>query len=211
MSSAPRAGTPGPADAVAPLADALAGPGWGVAPGFLAPPLVAALRTRIAALDAAGGLRPAAVGVAGARAVRPEVRGDRLAWIDPDTPAERTLLERLEALRLGLNERLALGLFDLECHYAHYPSGGRYARHRDRSPRGAERVVSVVMYLNDAWRAADGGALVLYPPSGPVTVLPEGGTLVAFLSAELEHEVCATLRDRLSVVGWYRRRTHVVR
>lgn len=37
-------------------------------------------------------------------------------------------------------------------------------------------------------------------------VLPEAGTLVLFLSADLPHEVLPATRERLSLTGWLRRR-----
>jgi SM-20-related protein len=191
------------------LPSALAAGGVGVVPGFLPAVEVAAIRAHIGAVEAAGGFRAAAVGAGAARAVRPRVRGDRLAWIDAATPVEVALLARFEALRLALNEALGLGLFDLEAQYAIYPPGARYARHADRSLQGAERVVSVVLYLNEGWRAEDGGELVLYPATGAVRVAPLAGTLVAFRSERLEHEVELTRRERHSVVGWFRRRARL--
>ena len=63
------------------------------------------------------------------------------------------------------------------------------------------------MYLNDGWQAEDGGQLRLYLADGQVRdVLPEAGTLVVFLSADIPHEVLPASRDRLSLTGWFRRR-----
>jgi SM-20-related protein len=36
-------------------------------------------------------------------------------------------------------------------------------------------------------------------------VLPEGGTLVCFLSDRFHHEVLPARRERLSVTGWFTR------
>lgn len=190
------------------IADGLAGPGWAVVPGFLPSPLVQVLAAELQAKDAAGELRPAAVGAGERRAIRADVRGDRIQWLtEAGSETERAVLARLEALRLGLNEALQLGLFELECHYACYPPGASYARHLDRSPAGAERVVSVVQYLNADWSATDGGELRLHAAAGDVDVVPFGGTLAAFLSERLEHEVRPARRERLSLTGWFRRRT----
>jgi SM-20-related protein len=193
--------------ACAAVADGLAGPGWAVVNAFLPPETVAALAAGLADRDAAGGLKPAATGAGANRAVRPEIRGDRIAWLDgAATDAERRALGALETLRTVLNRELVLGLDELECHYASYAPGAHYARHLDRSPAGAERVVSAILYLNPDWDAADGGELRLYVPGAPVDVLPHGGTLVAFLSERFEHEVRASARVRLSLTGWFRRR-----
>ena len=198
--------TAGPA-LVDAIADGLAGPGWAIAPDFVPHGLVATLAAALDAKLASGELREAAVGAGARRAVRPEIRGDLIQWLAGEgSAAEREMLTRLDALRVALNGALQLGLHELECHYASYPPGACYTRHLDRSPAGVERVVSVVLYLNPGWHADDGGELRLYAPSGAVDVAPHGGTLAAFLSERLEHEVRPAVRPRRSLTGWFRRR-----
>ena len=110
-------------------------------------------------------------------------------------------------MRTSCNRELALGLFEFEAHYALYPPGTRYARHRDRFRDDDARVLSCVLYLNDAWCAEDGGALRVHlDDARRLDVVPAGGTLVAFLSARFEHEVLASQRQRLALTGWFRRR-----
>ena len=184
---------------------ALAGCGYVVVPSFLSGPELAALSGVLDARDARGDFRPAATGAGAHRAVRPSIRGDRIHWLIEPAGVEQALLARLEELRLALNRELGLNVFELECHYAVYPVGARYARHVDRSPAGAERVVSIVLYLNGTWSAAAGGQLRLHTDP-PVDVLPVGGTLVMFMSERLEHEVLPTAVERRSLTGWYRRR-----
>lgn len=199
----------GPALAAAgePVADLLAGAGYGVVSGFLSPAQVRALVAEMTRRDAAGEFRAAAVGAGDGRAVRPAIRGDRIRWLTMAAgDAERELLARFESLRIALNRELMLGLADLECHYAIYDGGARYARHLDRSPKGAERVVSVVLYLNEDWAPGDGGELLIATPGGDVRVEPRGGTLVAFLSQRFKHEVLPAARTRRSLTGWFRLR-----
>ena len=192
------------------LADALAGPGWAVLPDFLDGASWRALAALARARDTAGEFRPAAVGAGAARAIRAQVRSDRILWVyAPALGVEHELYARLEALRLGLNAALMLGLLDVECHYAIYGAGARYVRHLDRSPAGAERVVSLVLYLNEGWGAQDGGALRLYAGNSAHEIVPAGGTLALFLSERFEHEVLPARRDRLSLTGWFRRRGRV--
>jgi SM-20-related protein len=171
-------------------------------------PQRAALRGELLALEAAGALRPAAVGREAGRSLRGELRGDRTLWLDDaacGAPA-RGLLEALDALRIGLNQRLFLGLAELEAHYALYPPGAGYVRHRDRFRDSDARRVSWVTYLNADWHEADGGALRLWPDDGgaPTDLLPVGGS-VCFLS-EREHAVLPAQRERLSIAGWFRLR-----
>jgi SM-20-related protein len=113
----------------------------------------------------------------------------------------------MEALRKGLNERLFLGLFDYECHYARYAPGASYQTHRDAFAGGGNRVLSTVLYLNEGWLPEQGGELVLYhDDAGRVAerILPRHNRLVVFLSERFPHEVKAGTRTRYSLTGWFR-------
>ena len=63
----------------------------------------------------------------------------------------------MEELRVSLNEKLYLGLFDYECHYAIYGAGAHYEKHLDALAGQKNRLLSTVVYLNSQWAAADGG------------------------------------------------------
>jgi SM-20-related protein len=190
------------------IADALAERGWAIAASFLCADLVQALAADARAQMRAGAFRPAGVGAGAQHAVRADIRRDVIQWLEPPgaNPAQQTCLAQFEALRLVLNRELQLGLFDFECHYASYPPGAFYRRHLDRFTGDDRRVLSCVLYLNDAWLPEDGGQLRLYLPDGMREVRPEGGTLVAFLSERVEHEVLPARRERSSLAGWFRRR-----
>ncbi len=189
------------------LATGLHERGWVVLPGFLSPPEVLALHTELAARRLRGEL--AAAGIGHARRPDAGVRRDRTCWLEGDTPAQQQFLARMETLRLAINRCLFLGLFEFEAHFAHYPPGAFYRRHRDAFISSDARVVSAVCYLNDGWQAADGGELVIWPQprtrTVAATVLPEAGTLACFLSEQVPHEVRPTQRDRCSIAGWFRR------
>lgn len=184
-------------------AQALGGPGWCVLDDWLDPIACAALAQ---ACDARGGFEPASIGRGAARVHDPAVRGDRTRWLDAGHPVEAGFLARLDRLREVLNRQLFLGLRCAEAHFAVYPPGAVYARHRDRFRDDDARVVSVVCYLNEDWQAGHGGALRLHLPQGPHDVLPLGGRLVLFLSGEIEHEVLPATRERRSIAAWLRRR-----
>jgi SM-20-related protein len=162
-----------------------------------------------------GTLRQAGIGAGQRARVDPAVRGDRTLWLDPSTAtrAQRDCLDALEALRLTLNRELQLGLFDFEGHFAAYPAGSFYRRHRDQQVGASARVLSCVLYLNNEWHAEDGGKLRLYlePSDAEIyrDVRPEGGTLVCFSSDRFWHEVLPATRLRLSLTGWFRRRAGV--
>ena len=181
-----------------------------MAESFAAPPLVAALRREMGRREAADEFRAAGVGRGAQRAERPDIRGDRIAWLDEWalSPPERTLWDALEGLRLEINRAALLGLFSLEAHYATYPAGASYRRHRDRFRDDDARVLSWILYLNEGWDPADGGALRIHVSEDETRdVLPAGGTLACFLSERFEHEVLPARRERVSVAGWFRRRT----
>ncbi|MGB6308770.1 MAG: 2OG-Fe(II) oxygenase, partial [Steroidobacteraceae bacterium] len=139
---------------------------------------------------------------------REEIRGDSICWIAaPPLPAEQALLEALEALRLDLNARAWLGLFELELHYAWYPPGAGYARHVDQPQGRAQRQVSLVLYLNEDWAPGAGGELRIFDAQGGHRdIEPMAGRLVCFLTPGREHAVLPTERDRLSISGWFRAR-----
>jgi SM-20-related protein len=178
---------------------------------FLPQANVAKLADEARERDAAGEFHAAGVGLGAARVQRSDVRGDRILWLDQSLArsAQQPFWQELDALRLALNETLLLGLFSFEGHYALYPPGSYYRRHRDQF-RGAGssdiRVISCAMYLNENWALADGGALRIYDGERVRDVLPVAGTLVCFLSDRFEHEVLPATRERLALTGWFRRR-----
>lgn len=194
------------------VVDGIEGSGCAVVPDFLPALDVAELRADCLALWRTGRFTPAGIGLGGARQRDGAVRGDAVLWLDdaPQTAALRRYLATMETLRLGANERLMLGLFDLEAHFAVYPPGTRYRRHLDRFRDSDLRTVSCVLYLNEPWQPEDGGQLRLYlgdtPDAPHLDVLPEAGTLACFLSADFPHEVLPARRERLAVTGWFRRR-----
>jgi SM-20-related protein len=190
---------------------AIADDGCAVEPDFLPQATVATLASEARERDAAGEFHAAGIGHGSEHAQRSDIRGDRILWLDQSlaSPAQQPLWEALEALRLALNETLLLGLFSFEAHYALYPPGTFYRRHRDlfRSAAPSDvRVISCAMYLNEDWTDADGGALRIYDDQRVRDVLPVAGTLACFLSDRFEHEVLPAARERLAVTGWFRRR-----
>lgn len=135
------------------------------------------------------------------------VRTDEICWINGDSLAGQRWLDWTEQLRVHLNRQLFLGLFSFESHYACYRSGDFYKRHYDAFKGEANRVVSIVTYLNQGWQNQDGGQLVLYKNDQDRTgikVMPNLATVVVFLSEEFPHEVLSANRERLSIAGWFR-------
>jgi len=195
---------------IAALIDAIAERGYVVAPQFFDASFVARLRSRLLESDAAGFFSAAAIGHGMQRVARADVRGDRICWLEPKSAAEaeQSLYEKLDALRVAANRELQLGLLDFEGHYAIYPPGRGCARHIDSFQDDDARVLSIVVYLNARWQTDNGGALRLHLPTGEkVDAMPQTGTLAAFLADRFVHEVLPATRQRLSIAGWFRRRT----
>jgi len=191
------------------IVDDLADPGWTQQSVFLPLALTEALAEECRARAAAGELTPAAIGRGEQQLVTESVRGDYTSWLEPGQCASGdAYLTLMESLRLLLNRELFLGLEELECHFALYPPGAFYQRHLDRFRDDDSRTVTVVLYLNEEWQPDEGGELRLYLPDGRARdLMPLGGSLACFMSADFPHEVLPATRERLSLTGWFRRRT----
>lgn len=189
------------------IADAVEREGFAHLAAALPAELGAALCQRIRTLDPDDDLSPAGIGREAGHHVNRFVRTDQIRWLGRENGAEAAYLAWMENLRLGLNRRLFLGLFDYECHFAHYRRGDYYKRHSDAFRGETNRVLSTVFYLNPGWMPGDGGELVVYrdDTQEPMcTLAPLYGHLVVFLSEEFPHEVLASRRDRYSIAGWFR-------
>jgi len=138
--------------------------------------------------------------------VNKAIRSDSIHWLSNNSTGEISFINFMDHLRCGLNQRLFLGLFDYESHFARYQPGQFYAKHIDALKGKSNRVLSTVLYLNEDWQQDDAGELCLYADSGEklTTVLPSFGTLVIFLSETFPHEVLAANKERFSIAGWFR-------
>lgn len=180
--------------------------GYSINPGLLP---VALTDDLLGLLDRPGGVEfhRAGIGRDARHMLNEFVRTDEICWITGSTAAGRSWLDWAGQLQRYLNRRLFLGLFSFESHLAHYAAGDYYKRHLDSFKGEANRVLSLVVYLNPGWIPEDGGELVLYRDEQDLDglkVLPVLGTVVVFLSEEFPHEVLPARRDRFSVAGWFR-------
>ena len=198
------------APSVARAADLLVADGFCVLPNFVRPAEVVALQRRLRQWDHAHLLRPAQTGRGAKRLLNPDTRGDRIVWlndVDLAGPARRWN-HRLDILRTAINRRTFAGLVEWEGHAACYGPGAGFEPHRDRFKDNSERVVSTILYLNDAdWADSDGGQLRLWTTETEfVDIVPRGGTFVAFWSDGPLHAVLPATRERWSITGWFRTR-----
>jgi SM-20-related protein len=188
------------------IADDIERQGYSVRPGALPEPIAAALMSHQLSMHP-GMYTDAGVGRGSGYQKTRFIRTDGICWIHGDSPAGRAWIRWAAGLQQYLNRRLLLGLFSFESHFAHYRPGAYYRRHYDAFRGSANRVLSVVAYLNPGWTSDDAGELVLYADDldrDGTRVVPLYGTVVVFLSEEFPHEVLPAKRDRYSVSGWYR-------
>ena len=187
------------------IIDKVAGHGYCIIDDFLQPERAQALYQYAQQLPAQY-WNLAGIGRQQNQTINTMVRNDRIYWLNQEEPRHKDYLDIMDELRNEFNRELFLGLFDYECHLAHYPNGAFYKKHLDAFKGRSNRVLTTVFYLNSKWQQGDGGQLVIYGDKGQVleTVLPRQGRLVVFLSDRFVHEVQRSERDRFSITGWFR-------
>lgn len=187
------------------IADALAGPGFIILDNIFPASLTLGLVALIGARE--GQLKRAGIGREGDYQLNDSVRGDAIQWLEAGDATVTEFLSAMDKLRQALNERLYLGLFDYEAHFASYTPGAFYKKHRDAFRGKPGRKLSSVFYLNPDWDLTAGGELVLYDEAEEqelVRVAPECGRLILFLSEDFPHEVLPARHPRQSIAGWFR-------
>lgn len=193
------------------IADALGQQGFIQLQQFLPPWLAEQLlyEAKRLALDK---FKPAAIGRHTSQQINSKVRTDSTLWFKGNSAPQQAYLKWMEQLRVGLNRRLFMGLFDFECHFSHYSKGDFYHRHLDAFKENttqarSNRVLSTVFYLNPNWVENDGGELLLYADEqlSPLLIVPPVfNDCVIFLSDTFPHEVLTSNSVRYSIAGWYR-------
>jgi SM-20-related protein len=186
------------------IADDLAERGYAVADGFLSPVEVDNILALPHFKQGLDQFKKAGIGKNNGLQINEAIRGDYIQWIDKNTapPPAKVYLDRLQQLIDFLNQSLFLSMKDYEVHMTIYPVGSYYKRHLDQFKQDDHRKLSVICYLNNDWKPEHGGELKMYVPEGNITVLPTCGRLVCFRSDQIEHEVLAATRERLSLTGW---------
>ena len=188
------------------MAEALSENAWYVCDGFVSEPVFLHLRDELKNLQEQEAFRRAGIGKLADYQSDASIRGDFIHWVDQiDCSASMTIyLKQLREIQAYINRSLFFGLKDLELHFAFYPEGTFYKRHRDRFRQQSHRILSVVLYLNQNWSYQQGGLLNIYPENANiVSIAPIASRLVIFLS-ELEHEVTLSGAPRYSLTGWFR-------
>ena len=191
------------------MLDNLVERGWSQHNLFLSTDLVLTLAAECMAIQSIDGLKLAGVGRGAVLEMSTKIRGDQIHWLNVgQSLACDQYLKVMESVRLVLNQHLFLGLEEYESHFAFYAPGTSYMKHIDRFRDNDSRTISAIIYLNENWLAEQGGALRLhFEDNCTEDISPLACRLVLFLSAEMEHEVLPATRNRLSIAGWFKRRT----
>jgi SM-20-related protein len=192
------------------IADALTSCGYVVADNFLPPLLLYELLKQFNHLQETA-FKAAGIGRHSDFHLQDQIRTDKIHWLEANTATSTLFLQCMDALRMGLNRRLFMGLAAYEGHFAHYPVGAFYKKHldvfREKNVQNAPvRRLSTVLYLNENWQACEGGQLSLYDESGEnriENIMPAFGRYVIFLSDKFPHEVLPATRERKSIAGWF--------
>ncbi len=193
------------------LIDQLTSQGWLVSDHLVPHKICEELLLQLQQHQNSGHLKKAGIGQGSQQKIASEVRGDYIQWIDESTPSphEIDFLKWLNGLKEQLNSQLYLGLSSQELHYAAYPAGTGYQKHRDVFKGESLRVLSFVLYLNKYWKPGDGGELSIFSEDNPdhleVKIDPVFSRCVIFLSDKIHHQVEFTNQVRFSVTGWLKK------
>ncbi|MCB1159476.1 MAG: 2OG-Fe(II) oxygenase [Leptospiraceae bacterium] len=176
---------------------------------YISPEEVRMFRYEISELEKRACFKPAGIGRG--QDLRKDIRGDKIYWIEENSPSpvQKLYLQKLEEIKERVNRYFFMGLFSVELHYAIYPPGSFYLRHLDNFLNSNKRMLTAVLYLNKFWEEFHGGLLKIYKKEKEyketiIEVPPSPGTLVLFLSRELEHEVSVCYVNRYSLTSWFK-------
>ena len=145
----------------------------------------------------------AGIGALGQHTIQTEIRGDFTYWLERnrDTEIEK-YFQLVDELIFVMKRYCFLSIADSEFHYAYYPPGTHYEAHVDEFQERNNRLISVVIYLNEGWRPGDGGELKLFRDAGDLLIEPICRRCVLFKSSTVLHQVMPTTKDRYSITGW---------
>ncbi len=148
--------------------------------------------------------KEAGIGVDAEKQINSKIRGDFTYWLDRKRDSNlQNFWELLDEIIQMFNRYCYLSLSGYEFHLAHYPSGGHYDKHLDQFENRNNRMISVVIYLNEGWQPGDGGELEIFEKDGSsFLVQPLAMRCVMFKSSEVPHAVLQANKSRFSLTGW---------
>ncbi len=146
----------------------------------------------------------AGIGALDQNIIKQNIRGDQTYWLDSKRDlALQDWWDLVNETIDVLNRNCFLSLSGYEFHLAHYPPGGHYDKHLDQFSNRDNRMISMVIYLNEGWQKGDGGELeVFLEDESTVLVEPHKKRCVLFQSAGVPHAVKKAIKSRYSLTGW---------
>lgn len=170
---------------------------------FLSKNVLESVLTYFEKLIVKDSFKKAAIGKTGSEKIIEEVRGDYTYWLKSGVDPIPDLFKVLTETKGLINRLCYLSLADFEFHFAHYPKGSFYKKHLDQFSGRNNRMISMIIYLNEGWVEGDGGELQIYPENQPIQkIAPLMNRCVMFRSDTLLHEVLKANKSRKSVTGW---------
>ena len=131
------------------------------------------------------------------------IRGDFTYWLDKNRDLDLSpAFDIIEEAKDTLNRFCFLSLSGYEFHLAYYPEGTYYKKHLDQFQERSNRMISMIIYLNEGWKKGDGGELKIFREDEEQLIEPIAGRCVMFKSADVPHEVMKTNVGRYSLTGW---------
>ena len=176
----------------------------GIAENFLSSALALNLKENLLILHSGDQLKSAGTGQNSGLLFNQTVRSDKIFWLDPvhNDIHENAFFKLMDEFVEYLNRNCFAGIKSYEFHYTLYPTGSFYKTHIDQFQHNDSRQFSMIIYLNDDWKIADGGELCIHFNDHLQLISPTNGKSVFFKSNELEHEVLLTNKARMSITGW---------
>lgn len=148
-------------------------------------------------------LKKAALGVGANKQIIEEIRGDYTFWLEENRDESlKDFFSLANELKSMLNRYCYLSLSGYEFHLAHYPMGSFYKKHLDQFNTRSNRMITLIIYLNETWSPENGGELKVYHTEEKL-ISPLKNRCVLFKSAEVPHEVLKTNTSRYSLTGWF--------
>ena len=155
-------------------------------------------------LEKLDGFHQAGIGALADNQIKRSIRGDLTYWLDSKRDTNLApYWDLLHDTINTLNQYCYLSLSGFEFHLAHYPPGAHYSRHLDQFANRNNRMISMIIYLNENWQKGDGGELEIVESDDKVVLIePIARRCVMFKSAEVLHGVLEAHKSRYSLTGW---------
>ena len=146
----------------------------------------------------------AGIGALNENIIRHDIRGDHTFWLDRQRDkAINSFWSLVDETMHIYNRYCYLSLSGYEFHFANYPPSARYEKHLDQFNNRNNRMITVIIYINQDWQPGDGGELEIFLKDGGTRIIePIEARCVMFKSAELPHQVLKANKDRYSLTGW---------